>query len=247
MQNRVINEYEIESQFGRVKGASWFPSLYKRDVMILGQGGIGSWLSLLLARAGCNLHTFDMDTFEAHNMTGQFVTDGHIGTNKAKAVADMVGQFSPCTSINTYGEYTLQSVTNDIVVCGFDNMRARKIAFEKWRALRSEVMQGDFDGEFSLKDMFFQDGRLLAEQLQILNIPGDRDDLVEQYEEEYLFEDSEVEEADCTFKQTSHVAAIIAGMMVGFLTNWAINVEKGKIARQVPFFHQYIVPLNMQT
>jgi hypothetical protein len=37
-----MKEKEIEAQYGRVKGAPWFPLLYGKDVMILGLGGIGS-------------------------------------------------------------------------------------------------------------------------------------------------------------------------------------------------------------
>lgn len=230
----MLDEFSVEPQFGRVKGAPWFEPMYKREVMVLGQGGIGSWVSLLLARAGCDLYTFDMDRFEEHNMTGQLIVKDAIGMNKAIAVAEMIELFSPSTDVTVNGEYTEESFTSNVVICGFDNMKARKIAFQKWKYAYEGV-----------KEAFFQDGRLLAEQLQIFNIPGDRIDLIEQYEKEHLFDDAEVDEADCTFKQTSHVAAIIAGMMVGFLTNWVTNVEKGKNIRQVPFFHQYIVPLNM--
>lgn len=60
---------QIKEQYGRVKGAAWFPILLKKDVMLLGQGGIGSWVALLLSRIGVNLFTFDFDHYEAHNMS----------------------------------------------------------------------------------------------------------------------------------------------------------------------------------
>lgn len=234
MQDNLIKEERVEAQFGRVKGAPWFQYLHKKDVMVLGQGGIGSWVSLLLARAGCTLYTFDMDLFEEHNMTGQLVSSDSIGHPKNIAVKKMVEYLSPSTTVHCYGEYTPESPTNDIVVCGFDRMVPRKTAFENWK----KAYAGN-------PNAFFQDGRLLAEQLQIFNIAGDDIAKIEEYEREHLFSDEEAEEADCTFKQTSHVAAIIAGKMVGFLTNWASNVQKGKRIRQVPFFHQYLVPLNI--
>lgn len=229
---------EPAAQYGRVKGAQWFPLLYKRDIMILGQGGISSWVSLLLSRIGSNLHTFDMDIFEDHNMTGQMVGRTGLGMNKAEAIKQVIADFSPDCEVYTNGEYAEDSPTNDIVICGFDNMKARKIAFGKWRAMLKAIEKKD------KANCFFQDGRLLAEQLQIFSIPGDRPDLIERYEKEHLPDDSQVMEAECTFKQTSHCAAMIASHMVGFLTNWASNLKIEPKIRAVPFFYEYFIPIN---
>ena len=223
---------EVKAQYGRVKGASWFPLLHKKDIMVLGQGGIGSWTSLLLSRIGCNLHIWDMDRYEEHNMTGQIVTADSIGDLKTEAMKKVINMMSPDCEVTTYGRYEVDSMTGDIVICGFDNMAARKTAFKNWK---EGVGPSDLDNGNSC---FFQDGRLLAEQLQIFNIPGNRKDLMEKYEKEWLFDDSEVQEAECTFKQTSHCAAMIASKMVGFLTSWIIGLP-------IPFKHEYFIPLNL--
>lgn len=236
----------IEPQFGRVKGASWFPLLYRRDVLVLGQGGIGSWVSLLLARIGCNLHLFDMDTYEVHNMTGQIMRSDAIGRNKAEAIVDVLIDFCPNVTAYFYAQrYDEHSFTGNIVICGFDNMIARKVAFQNWKKNLT------FHEPEQKRNFFFQDGRLLAEHLQIFSIPGDREDLIEKYEKDWLFDDKEVEEAECTFKQTSHCAAMIASHMVGFLTNWVSNVkmvDDGMPAiREVPFMYEYLIPANLAT
>lgn len=225
----------VKAQYGRVKGASWFPLLHKRDILILGQGGIGSWTSLFLSRIGSNLHLYDMDRYEEHNMTGQVVGKGGIGKLKTEAMKEVIADMSPDCEVEVYGRYDEDSPTDDIVICGFDNMTARKIAFRRW--IDGCVSAAISDEE--RKNMFFQDGRLLAEQLQIFNIPGDRQDLIEKYEKDFLFEDSDVQEAACTFKQTSHCAAMIASHMVGFLTNW---ISGSGFA--VPFKYEYLIPLN---
>lgn len=243
--NPVFDLAEVEPQFGRVKGASWFPLLYRKDVMVLGQGGIGSWVSLLLSRIGVNLHIFDMDTYEVHNMTGQVVKQSDIGISKVQAMSRVIYEFSPTCDVNIYAmKYGEHSPTNDIIICGFDNMVARKVAFNRWK----EYLNHE---ETDKSKCFFQDGRLLAEHLQIFSIPGDRPDLIEKYEKEFLFDDAEVAEVECTFKQTSHCAAMIASHMVGFLTNWISNVNrrsKGEPAmRAVPFFYEYLIPANLVT
>lgn len=232
---------EVNEQYGRVKGAAWFPLLHKKDILLLGQGGIGSWVALLLSRIGVNLHTYDMDTYESHNMTGQLVRAQDIGKNKAESMKEIIHEFSPDCDVMTNGEYKPSSMSNDIVICGFDNMKARRIAFENWNANVLEMTPEE------RKHCFFMDGRLNVEQLQILCISGDREDLRERYEKEFLFDDSVVPEAECTFKQTSHSAAMIAGHMVAFLTNWVFNSEKGKSIRTVPFYYEYVTPLNLTT
>lgn len=230
----------IKGQYGRVKGAPWFPLLHKRDIMILGQGGIGSWVSFLLARTGANLHIYDMDRYEEHNMTGQVAKQRSIGMLKTEAMHDIIQDFSPDCQVEVYGEYKLDSDTSDIVICGFDNMVARKIAFQRWCEHHASLNTDE-----ERKGMFFQDGRLLAEQLQIFNIPGGNWELIEKYEKEFLFADAEVAEAECTFKQTSHCAAMIASHMVGFLTNHLMNGKTGSDMFSVPFKYEYLIPLNL--
>lgn len=207
--------------------------------MILGQGGIGSWTSAMLARIGCELYLYDHDTYETVNLTGQLVKQSSIGKNKADAMKDMIKDLSPDCVVETFGKYEPHSPTNDIVLCGFDNMLARSIAFQNWK---------DYVRTLSPEERskcLFMDGRLLLEVMQILTIPGDRDDLIDKYQAEYLFEDGSVIEADCTAKQTSHSAAMIASHMTAFLTNWAFNADKGKAIRQLPFYYEYMIPLNM--
>lgn len=227
-------------QYGRVKGAEWFPFLYKKDILVLGQGGIGSWVSFLLARIGCNLYLYDHDQYELHNQTGQVVRLCDIGKNKAEAAKEIIREFSPDCQVETYGKYDDMSMTNDIILCGFDNMEARKVAFSNWLEYVNDPI---VDGSKCL----FIDGRLNAEYLQIFCIKGDDVEAIVKYQSEYLFDDAEVQEQDCTFKQTSHCAAMIGSLMVTFLTNWATNVMNDMEIRQVPFMHDYLVPLNMST
>lgn len=231
-------EVTTKEQYGRMKGAAWFPLLHKKDIILLGQGGIGSWVAFLLARIGVNLYTWDMDTYEAHNMTGQMVRSQDIGKNKAVSMKDIIAEFSPDCEVETYGEYTKMSMSNNIVMCGFDNMKARKIAFKNWKEGITEENKETF---------FFQDGRLNVEQFQIFNICGNRPDLIKLYEDKYLFDDANVPDAECTFKQTSHTASMISGHMVAFLTNWAFNSERKRSIRNIPFKYEYSTALNLTT
>lgn len=248
-----MEEKEVKGQYGRIKGAAWFGSLLKKDVMILGAGGIGSWLSIFVSRLGCNLYIYDMDIYEEHNMSGQAVVKDAIGKLKTEAIRDLVGDLSPDCEVVIEGQYDEDSMTNDVVLCGFDNMAARKLAFRKWKEMvlnhekegREDLKLSEDKVNNALKQYLFMDGRLNAEQLQILTIRGDQKELIEEYEEDYLFADSEVGEQDCTFKQTTHNAAMIASLMTSFLVNWSYNINVSPV-RKVPFFYEFIPPLNMR-
>lgn len=231
----------IPQEYGRVKGAEWFQHTLKKPVVLIGAGGIGSWVALLLSRIGCNLHIFDHDSYEVHNLSGQLVSGKYIGTQKSYAVADIINQFSPNTTVTCYNKYLENSITNNVVICGLDNMAARKLAFRNWLSLVEKT------SEEKRKFMFFQDGRLNAELLQIINIPGNNPEAIRRYQEEYLFDDEEVVEQDCTFKQTSHCAAMIGSLMTTFFTNWVTNTYGEDSYREVPFFYEFIAPLNMTT
>lgn len=242
-------------QFDRVKGAKWFARAGGSDILLIGAGGIGSWLGVLLSRIGARLHVYDGDIYETHNMTGQLIGPGAVGQNKARALVQVISQFNQngATHYDYRQMYTQEEgLQNRIVFTGLDNMMARKTAYFKWKEMIMEVTKEKTSDAY-IDEFFFCDGRLLAEQLQIFTISGYDKAAMELYEKEHLFTDAEVEEADCTFKQTSHVAAMIAGHMVGFFTNHLSNwvskhqLSEGKGGLPVPFKFEYVVPFNLTT
>lgn len=58
-----------------------------------------------------------------------------------------------------------------------------------------------------------------------------------------LFEDSEVEDAPCSFKATSHCGGFIASMMVAGLNNYLTNKQAGIEIRIVQFRTDFEMPL----
>jgi hypothetical protein len=234
----VAMEKKVPPIYGRYKGADWFDLLYRRDIMILGQGGIGSWLSLLLSRTGAKLYLYDMDRFEDHN-GGQLMFRYNVGQLKTEAIERTIVDFSPDCPLELFGRYTAESETAPIVLSAFDNNESRKLSFNKWAHFVSKTAEPE------RRFCFFQDGRLLAEQFMIFNIPGDRPDLMEKYRTEYLYGDEEVEDPVCTFKQTPHMAAGIAVKMEVFLTNWITNASTNLPRRAVPFMEEYFAALNL--
>jgi len=233
-----MSEVEVvPAQYSRSKGAPWFEAAYKKEVMVLGQGGISSWVSVLLARTGATLHTYDMDSFEEHNLNGAFATAQNIGQKKVDALQSLIRQFSPDTIVYPNPEkYTRKTLSSDIVISGFDNMEARKTSFLNWLDVVEE-------SETPEKCLYI-DGRLSATVMQIFCITGDNKEAIEKYKgPDILFDDAEVDEGDCTFRQTSHTAAIIAGHMVGFYTNF-LQDRFTDIPAVIPFKWEYTLPFN---
>jgi len=218
-----------EPNFNRFKDLEWF-SDSPETILVGGAGGISSWTTLLLARAGFLPIVYDFDTIEEHNIGGQLYRNSDTGKYKVTALNNIVSDFTG-TNISSSKEKVDENTPSHIfAIAGFDNMKARRDMFEAWKKMSNSPVTP-----------IFIDGRLEAESMQIFCVTPDK---IDRYQE-HLFDDSEVEEAPCTRKQTSHCASMIASHIVGFLTNHITNIKKREILREVPFYYEYNIPLNL--
>ena len=233
-------------QSSRFKDAPWYPTNEQVHVVIGGAGGIGSWLSLMLARAGYTPIVYDFDIIEEHNIGGQLFGKSSIDKHKVTALSEVVKEFADTDIMANNEKYTRDSMSHHYVFSAFDNMKARRDMFDAWKEYVSEwkdmnEMAGE---EYQNKDVpIFIDGRLLMEQLTIFCVTPDN---IDEYEK-HMFSDDEVAPAPCTLKQTSHSAAMIASHMVGFFTNHYANNKVGEDDRTVPFRWEYFIPINLIT
>lgn len=223
---KVPEKKALDHIRARFSDAPWMEYLKGIDVIVVGAGGIGSWVTLCLSRIGCEVTLFDGDIFEDHNMGGQLVQTDQIGDNKAEAVSDICVSLVGPTSI-VYAEqqmYTEDSFTGPIMISAVDSMKARKIIFDKWSEVYKEA-----------QDAIFIDGRLLAEDYQVYAVTHNR---TEEYRKT-LFNDNEVPTENCTLKATTHCSLGIASDIIGILTNFAANIISkrtiGVEVRDVPF------------
>ena len=207
----------------RFKGIPWYDPNY--SMILGGVGGIGSMLAFMLSRAGYTLILFDDDTVEPHNQGNQLFRQNQIGTAKVHAVHNMIKEYSlNYSTVALQQRYTVDSEYDNIMFSCFDNMSARKIFFENW--CKNPDRQ------------IYIDGRLAMENFQVYAVvPGQED----RYRAT-LFDDSEVEEAACTVKATSHCGAMIAAVMMGIFTNYIFNLKLGDSLREVPFKTVFDIP-----
>lgn len=226
----------LKEQTQRFNSAEWFPRLADTYILIGGAGGIGSWLTLLTSRLGLKgIFVYDYDIIEIHNLGGQFFRKEDIGKSKVYSLVSSVKVFSDYT-ISAFQEKIDKAIMTPIVFAAFDNMQARTDLFSQW-----ERKYG------ADPNALFVDGRLLAEQLQIFAIKGGDSKAISEYSSLHLFDDKEVPDLVCSLKQTSHVAAMIAALMVSTFTNHITNIELGKPVRNVPFYMEYFTPLHLLT
>ena len=216
-----------EKYRGRFKEAPW-AGKYDGDILIGGVGGIGSWTTLLLDRAGFNLILYDMDVIEEHNIGGQFYSVSDIGRSKAVAVKTLCTEMSGGSGMLTFNErITDTTLAARISISCFDNMAARRTLFNCWRK--------------NVDRLLFIDGRMSAEGFQIYTVkPGEE----EEYEKT-LFDDVEVSDGPCSFKATSHTGAIIGGYITAIVTNFITNYVTNTDIREVPKRIELQLPLLM--
>lgn len=223
----------VDESTSRFSSAIWYDAVQKSTVLLAGVGGIGSYVSLLIARMHpAQLVIYDPDKVEIGNMSGQLHSVDFCGEYKTTSCAYLnrtIGYyFNTCAFNKCYNEC---SRTQDIMICGFDNMAARKIFFDKWLA---HVLDSNYP-----EKCLYIDGRLSAESYQIFAIQGTDERAIKEYKEKWLFDDSEAEETICSYKQTSHMAAMIASNMVNIYVNHMANQCSPIIPRDVPFFMEY--------
>lgn len=227
----------VDETTSRFSGAIWYEEIQRQTVTLAGVGGIGSYVGFLLGRLKPRrLIIYDPDRVETVNMSGQLYGQTDVGNYKSAALANMVRNYANYSNIVALNDrFEADSEATDIMICGFDNMEARKVFYERWKQRVLSYSTGSSDR----KKCLFIDGRLAAEEFQVLSIQGDDDRAMKEYEDKWLFSDAEAEETICSYKQTTFMANMIASVMVNIFVNFVANQCNPIIDRDVPFFISY--------
>lgn len=125
----------VDETTSRFSGAEWFEAIRKKRVIIAGLGGIGSWTSLLLGRMGiAALDLYDDDQVEWGNMSGQLFSRNSVEDSKAHAMYNLLSNYTSTYNVFSHNSrFTEDSNPGPIMICGFDNMAARKTFFNSWK------------------------------------------------------------------------------------------------------------------
>lgn len=105
----------------------------KAPIHIVGCGAIGSHIAEQLTRMGCeNIHLWDFDTVEPHNITNQMFIQADIGDSKTHAVQSLMYDVNE-SSINTielHGKGWTDEMLNGYVFLCVDNIDLRRKIIE---------------------------------------------------------------------------------------------------------------------
>lgn len=225
----------VDEATSRFSSAIWYENIKKKTITLAGVGGIGSYVGFLLARMKpAFMFIYDDDIVEAVNMSGQLYGQSDLGRPKVSALAGMIRNYAGYGNVFAMTErFTDESEASDIMICGFDNMAARRLFFNKW------VNHVQSKPEEERKNCLFIDGRLAAEEFQILCIKGDDEYNINRYNDEFLFSDAEADVTICSYKQTTFCANMIASYMVNLFVNFCANQCEPIIDRDLPFLTTY--------
>lgn len=225
----------IDEVTSRFSSASWYAKIQQATIVLAGLGGIGSYVAFLLSRVNPKFITlYDPDIVERVNMSGQMYSISDVAKYKVEAIRRHMESYSDYFKVSSIStRFTNDSRAEDIMICGFDNMEARKIFFDKWVSHLSAKSNED------KHKCLFIDGRLNAEEFQVFCITGDDDYHINKYKSQMLFSDSEADETVCSYKQTSHCATMIASIIVNLFVNFIANECNPIIPRDLPFLTSY--------
>lgn len=224
----------VDEGTSRFSSAIWYKEIQKKSIILAGIGGIGSYVGFLLSRLKpSSLFIYDPDTVETVNMSGQLFGVNDVGLSKSRALINMIRNYSNYHSVWGIEErFTDENNGCDIMICGFDNMEARKTFFNCWKDHVNSRITG-------AENCLFIDGRLAAEEFQVFCIKGDDTYNMEKYEKDYLFTDEQADPTICSYKQTTFMANMIGSVMVNLFTNFVANQCSPLIDRDLPFYTGY--------
>lgn len=187
----------------------------KRRVDVIGAGATGSRVALSLAKLGLeNIHVWDFDKIEVHNVANQVYGNDDLGKLKVEALRDLIKRQTG-TEIQIHAERVDGSQELGAVVFLLtDTMASRKEIFS--RALK-----------FKLRTKLVIETRMGADQGRVYAFnPCKRPEV--QGWEETLYDDSVAEVSACgTSVSVGPTADFLAGLAVWQLIRW-FAVEQGR-------------------
>lgn len=200
----------------RFKEAPWYEQCTKENIVVVGQGGIGGNFMYCASKTiPCSYFLIDDDIVNEINIGTQFFNKTQIGKYKVEAISETLKSQSLAAIFPFRKKYSDEY--SPIMVTALDNMSTRKQVYELWKTKE--------DREILL------DGRLRANYYEIFAVTPNKE---EEYEKT-LFDDSEVSEGPCTFKQTTYFGMLIGARITHILVNYLTNKYMEEEVCNIPF------------
>lgn len=185
-----------------------------KRVDIIGCGATGSRIALSLAKLGVeNIHVWDFDKVEEHNIPNQAFGLLDIGRLKGEALVDIV-ESATGSKINFHNERVDGTQPlGEVVFVLTDTMTSRK-----------EIWDGAL--KFKLRTKLLIETRMGADSGRIYTVNPNKPGHIKQYEQT-LYSDNEAEVSACgASTSVGPTAEVISGLAVWQMIRW-FSIEQG--------------------
>ncbi len=171
--------------------------IFDTPVTVIGAGGIGSFVTLALAKMGFKeIYVFDDDKVEEHNLPNQFYPLDSIGRYKVDELQVIVQRFTGTEIRMCANRWDKTMLLQGVVISAVDTMNVRK---ELYEALNSTKC-------------IFIDGRMGGQQAEVRTC-----DMSKLYDKKFykktLWKDSETSVLPCTQKAVMYNVLFIASLI----------------------------------
>lgn len=172
-----------------------------KEVHVVGVGATGSYVALLLAKMGVrNIHVWDFDDVESHNLPNQVYRLKDVGRAKVDALKEIISEATG-TEISAHNQaVTGGTALRGIVFLLVDSMNVRK-----------EIWSGSL--KFKLPVELMVETRMAIDNGRVYAIRPSRPADIKLWEGT-LYSDEEAEESPCTARSIAPTVAYIASLAV---------------------------------
>ena len=188
------------------------PHEFKHRINVVGCGALGSWLVMFLLKMGFeNVHVFDFDTVEEHNIPNQIFKESDIGRSKIGAMLNIYNEF--------FKDETKQRlVIHDDLIDEYNANQLKGIVFSAVDSMSARKEIYEFAFKYGQADLWIE-ARIGLWGAYVYML--DKADPKYKEYEETLYEDTEAEVSACGVSQTALPAAVnCASLMIMQMIRW---------------------------
>ncbi|MDO8669365.1 MAG: ThiF family adenylyltransferase [Candidatus Buchananbacteria bacterium] len=183
------------------------PGKFQDEVHVIGVGATGSYVAYLLAKMGVqDIHVYDFDEVEDHNLPNQVYRLKDVGRPKVEALQEIILEATGI-GITAHNEaVTANSKLKGVIFLMVDSMDIRR-----------DIWDGAL--KFKLPVKFMVETRMAIDNGRVYAIlPSNLSDI--RMWESTLYSDEEAEESPCTNRSISPTVSYIASVAVWKLIKW---------------------------
>ena len=128
------------------------PEEQKTNIVVIGAGSTGSFLSLTLAKMGLEkIKVIDYDKVEEKNIPNQFFRMQDVGKYKVEALKEIINEFTgtqiEIENIKIEDNYEFDFDLNTIFIFCLDNMEGRELIYNKIKEFPIKLIDTRFGSE----------------------------------------------------------------------------------------------------